>query len=111
MFVRACRAVGEFLNKAGPEDRALALEALQIAVRAVPTKATLHGIVPFDPDLYCHADVHANACRPVRNRSVAASRSASRSASLVPARCNTEGFRAKEPGRPSPRWAAAVGLI
>src|SRR5215212_1465411 len=36
---QACRAVGEFLKNAGPEDRSLALEALQIAVRATTTGA------------------------------------------------------------------------
>src|SRR5215212_10129061 len=54
LFVRACRAVGDFLDKAGPEDRTLALEALQIAIRATPTEATVHGVVPMDTDLYCH---------------------------------------------------------
>lgn len=67
MFMQACRAVGQFLDNAGPEDRALALEALQIAVRAEPTRATVQGIVPFDPDLYCHTDVHADARGKIKN--------------------------------------------
>ena len=57
---RACEAVGRFLDTAGPEDRALALEALQIAVRATPTEAEVRGVVPLDTDLYGHADVHAS---------------------------------------------------
>lgn len=58
---RACEAVGRFLDNAGPEDRALALEALQIAVRATPTEAEVQGVVPLDIELYCHTDVHADA--------------------------------------------------
>ncbi len=61
VFVRACRAVGDFLDNAGSADRALALEALQIAVRATPTEATVHGVVPLDTDVYGHKNVHADA--------------------------------------------------
>ena len=68
LFVRACRAVSDFLDNAGPEDRALALEALQIVIRAAPTEAVVHGAVPIDPDLYCHTNNHADARRPVINR-------------------------------------------
>ena len=64
---RACQAVGTFLDNAGPEDRALALEALQIAVRATPQEAEVRGIVPLDADLYCHADVHADARGKMKN--------------------------------------------
>ena len=38
-------------RNAGPEDRALALEALQFTVRAEPTRSTVQRIVPFDPGL------------------------------------------------------------
>ena len=61
LFVRACRAVSDFLDNAGPEDRALALEALQIAIRATPTEAVVHGVVPVDPDMHCHTNNHADA--------------------------------------------------
>jgi site-specific DNA recombinase len=64
---RACEAVGRFLDNAGPEDRALALEALQIAVRATPTKGEIRGIVPFDTDVYCHADEHPDARGKMKN--------------------------------------------
>jgi site-specific DNA recombinase len=75
LVARACQAVGRFLDNAGPEDRALALEALQLAVRATPQEAEVRGIVPLDPDLYCHADVHADARRPVINRPASTFRS------------------------------------
>jgi site-specific DNA recombinase len=68
VFVRACRAVGNFLDRAGPEDRALALEALQIAVRATPQEAEIHGVVPIDSDLYLHENNHPDACCSVINR-------------------------------------------
>jgi hypothetical protein len=61
LLVRACRAVSDFLDTAGPEERMLALEALQIAIRATPAEATVHGVVPIDPDLYSHTNVHADA--------------------------------------------------
>jgi hypothetical protein len=86
LFVRACRTVGAFLDKAGPEDRTLALEALQIAIRAPPAEATVHGVVPIDSDVYCLVNDHADACCSVINRPVSASRSGSQSASQMPAR-------------------------
>ena len=61
MVIRACRAVGDFLDKASPDDRSLALEALQIAIRATPTEATVHGVVPIDADSYCLVNDHARA--------------------------------------------------
>jgi hypothetical protein len=64
LFVRACRAVGDFLDKAGPEDRTLALEALQIAIHATPTEATVHGVVPIDSDACCLVNNHPDARRP-----------------------------------------------
>ena len=48
LFKRECQAVSDFLDKAGPAERALALEALQIAIRATPTEAVVHGVVPVD---------------------------------------------------------------
>jgi len=72
---QACRAVGEFLKNAGPEDRTLALEALQIAIRATTTDVEISGIVPVDKDSYLLADTHADARRPVINRPVSAFRS------------------------------------
>ena len=77
LFVRACRAVGDFLDNAGPEDRTFALEALQIAIRAAPTEATIHGVVPMDSEVYCLVNDHPDACCPVINRPVAACRSES----------------------------------
>jgi site-specific DNA recombinase len=67
-FVRACRAVGEFLDNARPEERALALEALQLAIRATPSEAVVHGVVPIDPGAYCHANNHPDARSWVMNR-------------------------------------------
>jgi site-specific DNA recombinase len=71
LFVRACRAVGDFLDKAGPEDRTLALEALQIAIRATPTEATVHGVVPIDSDVYCLVNDHPNDYLAVLDRRAA----------------------------------------
>ena len=73
---RACRAVGDFLDNAGPEEHTLALEALQIAVRATTTEAEITGIVPIDSDSYLHTNGHADACCSVINRLVSVSRSA-----------------------------------
>jgi site-specific DNA recombinase len=75
---RACEAVSRFPDNAGPEDRALALEALQIAVRATPIEAEVRGVVPLDTDLYGHADMHADACCSVINRPPLACHSGSR---------------------------------
>jgi len=61
LFVRACRAVNDFLDNAGAQDRALALEALQIAVRATPQEAEIRGVVPVDSDLYLHGNNHPDA--------------------------------------------------
>ena len=58
---RACHAVGAFLDNAGPEDRALALEALQIAVRATTTEAEISGVVPIDEGAYPLPNTHDNA--------------------------------------------------
>jgi hypothetical protein len=69
LFVRACRAVGDFLDKASAEDRTLALEALQIAIRATPTEATVHGVVPIDSDPYCLVNDHPDARRSMIDRS------------------------------------------
>jgi site-specific DNA recombinase len=61
LFVRACRAVSDFLDNAGPEDRTLALEALQITVRATTTEAEVTGIVPVDTHSYPLTNTHARA--------------------------------------------------
>ena len=45
------------------------LEALQIAIRATPTEAVVHGVVPVDPEVYCHTNNHADARCPVNNTS------------------------------------------
>jgi site-specific DNA recombinase len=92
LCIRACRAVGDFLDKAGPEDRTLALEALQIAIRATPTEATVHGVVPVDSDVYCLANDHANACCSVIHRPAPVSHSGSRSTSPVSARSRRRGL-------------------
>lgn len=75
LFIRACRAVSDFLDNAGPEDRTLALEALQIAVRASRTEATVQGVVPIDSDFYGHTNMHADARCRVINRSAMGCRS------------------------------------
>ncbi len=67
LVARACEAVGRFLDNAGPEDRALALEALQIAIRATQQEVDIRGVVPVDGDLYVHADVHADARGKMKN--------------------------------------------
>ena len=64
---RACRAVGDFLDNAGAEERTLALEALQIAVRATTTEAEITGIVPIDNDSYLHMNSHADARGKIKN--------------------------------------------
>ena len=56
LFIRACRAVSDVLDQAGAEDRTLALEALQVAIQATQTEATVHGVVPIDSDLYGHTN-------------------------------------------------------
>jgi site-specific DNA recombinase len=68
LFVRACRAVSDFLDGAGPEERTLALEALQIAIRATQDEATVHGVVPIDSDVYGHRNVHPDAQCPVNEK-------------------------------------------
>ena len=68
LFVRACRAVSDFPYNARPEDRVLVLEALQIVIRATPAEAVVHGVVPIDPDVYCHKNNHADARFQVNNR-------------------------------------------
>ena len=65
LFIRACRAVSDFLDKAGTEERTLALEALRIAIRATRTEATVHGVVPVDPNLYRHTNNHPHARREI----------------------------------------------
>jgi hypothetical protein len=53
----------------GPDPQSdpltLALEALQFAIRAARTEATVQGVVPIDADLNAHTNVHANAGCPV----------------------------------------------
>ena len=70
-------AVAEWLDKAGDANRAQALEALQIAVLATQTEATVTGVLPYDapPDRtdnpregYCHENNHADARCPAVNR-------------------------------------------
>jgi hypothetical protein len=68
LFGRACRAASDFLDKASPEDRALALEALQIVICATPTEAVVQRVVPIGPDAYCHANNHPDARFSVINR-------------------------------------------
>ncbi len=44
----ACASVARWLDDAGEEDRALALEALQVAVTATRDEAVLQGVLPVD---------------------------------------------------------------
>ena len=48
MLDRACAAVGDWLGQAGPEQRMMALEALQVAVTTTREVATVAGVLPVD---------------------------------------------------------------
>jgi hypothetical protein len=65
LLTRACVAVAEWLDRAGAVDRAQALEALQIAIRATPTR--FPGVLPTDVPRYCSENEHANALCPVND--------------------------------------------
>jgi hypothetical protein len=48
---RACEAVAERLDRAGPEDHERVLEALQISARATREEVTVEGVLPIEePD-------------------------------------------------------------
>ncbi len=48
MLERACGLVAGWLDRAGAEQRMLALEALQVAVTATREAATVTGVLPTD---------------------------------------------------------------
>lgn len=67
LLARACRAVGDFLDEAGPDDRALVLEALQIAIRATHAEVEINGAVPLSSDNYPLENNHADARGKMKN--------------------------------------------
>ncbi len=67
---RACAAVANWLDRAGPAERLQALEALQVAIVATREAATVRGVLPVEPPSFALANDHADAGerRPLRFR-------------------------------------------
>jgi hypothetical protein len=61
MLERACKAVAEWLANASDADRALALEALQVAIVVTREKAEIHGVLPQNAPEFI-ADEYACRC-------------------------------------------------
>jgi hypothetical protein len=63
LLARACGVVTRWLDEADDSGRALALEAMQIAIRATREFATVTGTLPLDLQPYVPESDHADARR------------------------------------------------
>lgn len=52
MLAQTCAAVGAWLDRAGEQERVLALEALQVVVEAAHNAATVTGVLPAEPPTF-----------------------------------------------------------
>ena len=61
MLKATCAAVAAWLDDASEEDRTLALEALQVAVKATKESAWITGVLPVEPPSFV-AEEHSSRC-------------------------------------------------
>jgi site-specific DNA recombinase len=60
-LARACAAVADWLDRAGPVERTQALEALQVAIVATREEATVRGVLPIERPSFAQSNDHADA--------------------------------------------------
>ncbi len=61
LLERACALVAEWLERAGTEDRMLALESLQVAVITTRETVSLTGLLPVEPPSFI-TDEQSSRC-------------------------------------------------